>query len=63
MLTHLCRDEPIQIASLIQHQVYPAVSTLVLLPIDRRKASRLLVLAHVRSLTPTTWADRHLTPS
>ena len=57
MLTHLCRDEPIQTASLIQHLVSPAASTLVLPPIDCRETSKLLVLAHVRSSIPTVFCE------
>ena len=63
MLTHLCQDEPIQIASSTQYQFSQAASTQVLHPIDRQEALRLLVLAHVHWSTPVASAARHLTLS
>ena len=60
MLTHLCRYEAIKNACLIQHQVCPTASTLVLHPFDRQATSRRLVFARVLLLTTTTRAVWHL---
>ena len=63
MLTHLCRDELIQIASSIRHPVFPTASSPILHPNDWQATSMLLVLAHVRSSNLIACASQHSTPS